>query len=243
MSNINHDFEKWALGFSGMDGGDIGAPSSQAIWVSGIEWGGGHSASSLLEEFNKNVSSPPDGYNDWAHNLKFKYNQQKMKLLSAVQGGIVADYKVFAETKRPFCVGSQGYFKTNLYPVGFRNVNHHHWLDSIAQVTGIETKQGYMDWCRIHRFPKLRSYAAKAKPQLIICAGVTFADDFKRAYAEVNSEFKLELIDGQALRWLRNDDDTLVVVIPFMTSPRGLKRNITIQAFGERIRELLLDER
>ena len=38
---INENFKKWALGFSGCDGGDIGSAQSPSIWLCGLEWGGG----------------------------------------------------------------------------------------------------------------------------------------------------------------------------------------------------------
>ncbi|WP_260951748.1 hypothetical protein [Campylobacter sp. RM16187] len=34
-------FKKWALGFSGCDGGDIGSPENPSAWLCGIEWGEG----------------------------------------------------------------------------------------------------------------------------------------------------------------------------------------------------------
>lgn len=241
MNTVDKKFEEWALGFSGTDGGDMGSPQEPAIWVSGIEWGGGHTAETLQKELATDVSSPRQGYSDWYYNIKFRFNAQKMKLLSAVLGGKVSDYKNFAETAKPFCEGQKGFFKTNIYPVGFRNVSHTHWRHSIAEVTGFETKRSYMDWCRQHRFPVMRSWVAKAKPRLIICAGVNTADDFKCAYAESDKDFYLEDIEGQPLRWLKNAEDTLVVVVPFMTSPTGLKRNVAIQAFGDRICELMVD--
>ena len=39
---IDARFAKWATGFSGCDGGDIGSPKSRSIWFCGIEWGWGH---------------------------------------------------------------------------------------------------------------------------------------------------------------------------------------------------------
>ena len=42
---IGHaSFAKWATGFSGCDGGDIGSAQNRSIWYCGIEWGGGHPA-------------------------------------------------------------------------------------------------------------------------------------------------------------------------------------------------------
>ena len=56
---INEDFKKWALGFSGCDGGDIGSPQHQSIWLCGLEWGGGFKPEQLADEFKNNVGKPP----------------------------------------------------------------------------------------------------------------------------------------------------------------------------------------
>lgn len=47
---ITTDFGKWARGFSGCDGGDIGSHEKQSIWYCGIEWGGGWHEKMLEDE-------------------------------------------------------------------------------------------------------------------------------------------------------------------------------------------------
>ena len=117
-------FEKWATTYSGCDGGDIGSLNNRSIWFCGIEWGGGDEANveALNTMFSKDMSIPPSGYDDWKNNLSWIFNWQAVKLLAAIDGRQISDYKLFAEEVKPFTVGSGGYFKMNIYPLAFRNI-------------------------------------------------------------------------------------------------------------------------
>src|SRR3990172_9532296 len=55
--NVTPEFEKWARGFSGCDGGN----PKGSIWLCGIEWGLGKEHS-LEEELRTPVSEPPQIY-------------------------------------------------------------------------------------------------------------------------------------------------------------------------------------
>lgn len=37
VDRVNEDFARWASGFSGCDGGDIGSSQGKSIWFCGIE--------------------------------------------------------------------------------------------------------------------------------------------------------------------------------------------------------------
>ncbi|MBY6063319.1 hypothetical protein CWI80_02090 [Pseudidiomarina sediminum] len=233
------DFKKWALGFGGADGGDLGFSHRPSRWVCGIEWGGGHTVADLREALRSDVTHPPKGYCNTEYNLKFHYNRQKMKLFSAINGGIVHDFRSFATNEKPFTSGATGYFKTNLYPISFRNTSASLWKNEFGVLTGFDTKRDYAQWCEENRFNMLRQLSQKHRPELIVCAGKTYVDKFKKAFCEPEDNFTAEEIEQRTLYWLRNKDGTLVIVIPFMSGRWGLVRNIAIQAFGERIGELL----
>jgi hypothetical protein len=245
---VNVIFEKWATEFSGSDGGDIGNPKDPSIWFCGIEWGGGHPADEheLHKIFMENVSKPAVGYEkangdpDWEENIKVRFNWQAMKLLSAINGGYVSDYKLFAENVRPFVKGEQGYYKMNLYPLAFRNTDHQLWKSAFAKATCFEKKQEYIDWIASSRFPLMKSWVQAYEPKLIICTGITYASNFRMAFVDDGLEFKSESIDDRELHWVVNKNGTTVVVIPFMLNRYGLTRNISIQKFGEKIRALLM---
>lgn len=244
---VNAEFYKWATGFSGCDGGDTGNTKSPSIWFCGIEWGGGHPADEqeLYKIFMQDVSTPADGYKtadgepDWKENLTYRFNWQAMKLLSAINGGIVSDYKLFAESIRPFVKGGMGYYKMNLYPLSFRNTAYQLWKDAFAKATGFENKQDYIEWIRSRRFPVMNSWVQTFSPKLIVCAGITYSSDFRKAFVDDGLEFNRETIDDRELNWVVNKNGTTVVVIPFMLNRNGLTRNVSIQKFGERIRGLM----
>ena len=238
---VNAIFEKWATGFSGCDGGHIGDSKNPSIWFCGIEGGGGHpdDEQELHKIFLKDVSAPAEGEPNWEENIEVRFNWQAMKLLSAINGGSVSDYKLFAENIRPFVKGEQGYYKMNLYPLAFRNTEHQLWKNAFAKATSFEIKQKYIDWITSCRFPLMKSWVQAYEPKLIVCTGITYASNFRMAFVDDGLEFNREIIDDRELHWVVNKNGTTVVVIPFM-SRNGLTRDISIQKFGEKIRALLM---
>ena len=241
-------FSKWATGYSGCDGGDIGSPQNKCIWFCGIEWGGGHppDEQKLQEIFSEDVGKPPEGYTDdddkpaWKHNLEFIFNWQAMKLLAAINGQLVTSYKLFAENTRPFVKDEKGYYKLNLYPLAFKDTSHQLWEEGFAKATGIQNKQSYLEWIRSNRFPVMKAWVESSMPSLIVCVGITYLQDFASAFVDDSLSFNQEIIDDRKFNWVVTQKGTLVVVIPFMVNRYGLTRNDSIQRFGDRIRELRL---
>lgn len=240
LIQVNPEFKKWALGFSGCDGGDIGKQGKSGIWFCGIEWGGGHPANTeeLISIWAEDVSAPPPGYENWKANLEYIFNWQAAKLLSAIEGGHVSDYKQFAEQAQPFVSGSVGYFKMNLYPLAFKNTSHSLWHDAFADATGLASKQDYLAWVKANRFPVMKSWGSTYIPKLVICVGITYREDFKAAFVDEGVELCREVIDDREMYWAKNKNGSMVVIIPFMVNRNGLTRNVSIQKFGERIRSL-----
>ena len=236
--SISNKFETWALGYSGCDGGDIGDSSSPSTWVCGIEWGGGHTPEGLTAHMEEDVMRPPSGYTVWTENLAYIFNWQVMKLLTVINAGTVSEYKRFAETVQPFVEGRHGYFKMNLHPIGFKDTSHDKWLREFASITGLPTKSDYLTWCTDYRLPQIRKWAENSKPKLILCLGKTYLPQFKRAFLD-DSIINHEIIEGKELFWGENLQGSLVVIVPFMVNRNGLTRNVAIQSFGERIKDLL----
>ena len=222
---VNQYFEKWAQSFSGCDGGDIGSSSSRSIWFCGIEWGGSRSAQQIRSEFQVDLSTPPEGYGDAAHNMAYIFNRQTLKILSAVDGKKVSDYREFCGQAKPFTKGSSGYFKMNLYPIAFKNTDQSRWHSEFAEVTGFERKADYIEWCKEYRFPVMRQWAREAKPRLILCVGKDYRGDFKRAFHDETVTFSHMTIANKDLWWSVNADGTMVVIIPFMVNRNGLTKN------------------
>ncbi|OYX31238.1 MAG: hypothetical protein B7Z03_04550 [Hydrogenophilales bacterium 32-62-9] len=241
---VNSEFRKWALGFSGCDGGDIGTPEKSSVWFCGIEWGGGHPANTeeLLSIWAEDVSAPSPGYKYWNTDLNYIFNWRAAKLLSAIDGGCVSAYKHFAERVQLFASGNCGYFKMNLYPLAFKNTSHTLWHDAFADATGFASKQDYLAWIRANRFPVLKSLGSTHAPKLVVCVGITYREDFKAAFVDDGVELNCEVIDGRDLYWAKNENESMVVIIPFMVNHNGLTKDVSIQKFGERIRSLTAAE-
>jgi hypothetical protein len=236
---VENAFQKWATGFSGCDGGDIGRPDRRSVWVCGIEWGGGHDLADLKNNIQDDVTTPSAGYDDYFHNLKYIFNWNTMKLLTAMQGGLVKDYKEMTKNMRPFVKDSQGFFKLNLFPISFKDTDHQRWLSDFSEATGFENKADYLAWCRRMRFPEMRKWVAKSKPKAIVCFGKTFIKDFHGAFVNGETTFVRETIQNRELSWVRTQDDVLIAVCPFPGNRYGLNSDALLQSFGDRIGVLM----
>lgn len=236
---IENDFQKWASGFSGCDGGDIGSPDSRSIWVCGIEWGGGHDLVSLKRQALDHVMSPPLGYENSSENEAYIFNLQTIKLLTAMQGGHVSEYKKMLLQNRPFVRQSCGYFKLNLFPISFKDTGHQRWQSDFSDYTGFLNKGEYLAWCRLQRFVRMREWVLTYKPKVIVCFGKTLIEDFSKAFADDGSIFIKEKILSRELSWTRTVDDVLIAICPFPVNRYGLNSHALLQAFGDRIRKLM----
>lgn len=237
---ITREFKDWGLGYSGCDGGDLGSPNTPSIWVCGIEWGGGHGVDGLTRELGEDRSEAPQGYDDWEHNLAYPFNRNVLKILAAIEGQNVDEYAKFAETVKPFTAGSSGYFKMNLYPIGFKNTDPAHWVDEFAGLTGFESKDQYVEWCREERFPQIRNWARSAKPKLVLGLGKTYLDDFKTAFLDPDTTMTVENAgQEEEIHWGKNSEGTLLVVTRFPMNSHGLVSNEAIGKVGARISALV----
>jgi hypothetical protein len=232
-------FVTWATGYSGCDGGDLGSVEKPSTWVCGIEWGGGHSVDALQAELRTDYTEPPLGYDNWKHNLEYHFNRRTCKLLSVIEGGTTADYKDFAYNTRPFTSGQNGYFKLNLYPVGFPNTKASHWKEQFSTITGLSSKNEYIEWCRNNRFPVIKNWSRKHKPKLIIGFGKTYRKDFWKAFGDSHITMNTETICGKEIAWAFNGEGSLVVITPFPTGPHGLNSDLSMTQVGQRIRSIL----
>lgn len=235
-------FQAWCLGYSGCVGGDVGSPSGPSIWVCGIEPGGVRSITAPALEcaiHTEDRSRPAPGYEDWRTDVAHSFNRRIMKLLAAFHGEPVAGYRTFAQTRQPFVRGGRGFFKMNLYPVGFADTNVRRWDMGFAGVTGFARKADYLSWCDDHRLPILRRWAEASRPSLIVCLGKSYRLKFQTAFMEEEAGLAHEMLRGKQLSWGINGQGTVVAIVPFMTSASGLQSDVAIQAFGDRLREVV----
>lgn len=235
----HQEFEEWALGFGGCDGGDIGTPQRPSAWVCGIEWGGDHDPRALRNQIAAGAAEPPGGYDDWRENLAYRFNWQVMKMLAVMNGREIGEYGQFAEEVQPFVQGAVGYFKMNLFPMAFRNTREDLWQAEFGNITGFQSKQDYLAWCRERRFARLAQLARRFKPRGVICLGKTYRQDFARAFAVQAAAWRVEPIGDRELAWADNEFGSKVFVLPFVSGPYGLNSNERVRLVACRISQLL----
>lgn len=234
-------FRAWCLGHSGCEGGDLGCPCAPATWVCGIEPGGPHSVdAAALQRLVRapGAAGAQPGYADWHSNLAGSFRRRITKLLAALHGWPVAEYRTFAEQRQPFVQGRRGYARLNLYPVGFADTDPSRWNADFAAATGFTRKADYLAWCDAHRLPTLRRRAAAHVPRLVVGLGKSYLAPFQRAFLDPDASLAHESVAGKPLSWGRNAEGSVVAVLPFLTSASGLQSNAAIQDFGRRLREI-----
>lgn len=252
MTARTEKFKEWLGGFSAIDGGDIGSKENPSIWVCGIEWGTDKdeykaSADELTEAYySKDIISPPLGFEHatnkkaWEDLISYNFGWQTTKLLAAINGEKVEDYRAFAERVEPFTKGSKGYFKLNLYPFAFKDTSHEHWKNSnMPEFTGIATKSEYLDIVKNVRFKNMRKWVQEYSPKLIICFGKSYINEFNLAFGERESKFAEVEIGNRTMSWTRLTNGTLLVILPFPSGRYGLNANSDIQIAGAEISKLL----
>ncbi len=229
----NKNLEKWANSYSGCDGGDI----SSDVWLCGVEWGW-------------NIKDATDEERE-------KY--YKEELPEEIQNGEVkldTDYDFFTDSIYPFNTAFKKVFKElsfpekllklNMSPISFNGDKDTLWTQNLVNATGFETKNDFMSYIMsLNRFTKIRT---ENKPKLIVCVGVQRKDDFSKTFfGDENLNPTQETIrpaddnGNQDNRYIYHvkHDNTLLVVIPFSTSPKGIQSDYLLKEVGKTIAELV----
>jgi len=213
------------------DESNAGSPECPSIWMFGIEHG---------ETKRNQVPEPFTGGYSISEQLTYPYNQKAFKLLSAIEGRKVSDYKAFAEEKQPFVSGVPGYFKGNLYPFACRNV--HTWPTYAALETGTNDKREYQVWCRQFRLPTLKRWIDEYGPKLFIGVGIGCRDEFVQAvFGESASltEHRICVGDYQKRVFSHVSQAITLVVVPHFSGANGLNSDDSIQQVGTLIAGLI----
>lgn len=177
---------------------------------------------------------PDDGY------TKSPYDRNLCKLLCAIQGGRVEDYEKFAQQNQVWYKGAKtGYFKLNLYPLWFKDTDVSRWTQELSDLLSFKDKNEYLRWCQRYRFPVINALAQKHQPNLILCFGLSYEDEFNKAFSDGYSAFNTEIIDELKVKWKRNENGTIVAVLPFPNIANGLLRNQSMQLIGHFLASLL----
>ena len=232
---MNPDFCKEALEkFCGCDNSEIEAGSLQqpAIWLFGLE----HGTYKSKHDENVNTREELDD-EDYSieTQLKWPYNQKAFKLLAAMRKEYgVKKYKEFAEDNQPFVKGTPGFFKGNLYPFPCHKFSK--WPETAHTDTGFSTKEEYLQWCKEHRLPKIKSWVEEYGPKLFIGVGISNRNEFSLAvFGELVEFGEKEIIvkaDRKRIFYYAKGNNRLVV-IPHFSGPYGLNSDESLQQVGE----------
>lgn len=216
-----------------------GTPASPSVWLFGIEHG---TYRSRHDGGIGVVGDANDDDNDYSVETqrRWPYNQKAFKLLAAMQGIPVQDWREYAEKHQPFVKGSPGYFKGNLYPYACHNAAE--WPAEAADETGFANKLDYQTWCRDKRLPVIRSWVEEYKPSVFIGVGSGYRNDFSRAVFANEAELETTVVvaAGKERRlFFRIDEAKKLVVVPHFSSAAGLNSDALLQATGTFIAKLM----
>jgi len=90
----------------------------------------------------------------------------------------------------------------------------------------------------------------KCSPNLVLCTGTSYVNEFSRCFLDADdiSGLNKETVTDASPRnsaprylyWKWINDESLFVVVPFVTNASGLNSHRLLQSFGDRIKGLLL---
>ena len=233
------EFETWANGFSGCDGGNING----AIWFCGIEYGGGEDEKTFeFEPVSTPGHVPPEGLRK---HLNYQYNRKMAKIYARICGRKPSEYFENAQ-ERQLMSPNGDVFKMNLFPIAFRKDHNELWKKWIFDRTGIPTKSMYRAWCQYHRFSQIREWVTDNDPKLIIATSTYYQSDFKMAFSGAESLYaedraKKVNIQERTLVWLPiNDGKTILAITPFLGYRYGLNSDSLQSGFGKKLNEICI---
>lgn len=249
---IDRQFSDWACSLSGCDGGNPHA----SIWICGIEWGlnqddtdqkkyYGTELPAEIGAFDPDTFTAPKRY-DWKNTMEGRspYGRSFAKLYTAIQGEPVGSYDSYIRNQ---CPTGDEIFKLNLYPIAFNSTDDSLWgTYGLSEITGLQDKYIYRTWCFLNRFPAISRLVDTYRPRVIIGTGTSYLIDFMTCFAGTDASRGVlgsDVIGTDKTRrryyWLRRQNGTLIVVIPFFSGSSGLNSNALLQEMGERIGSLM----
>jgi hypothetical protein len=239
---VDEEFARWAVGYSGFDGGN----PRGSTWLCGIENAGDDTDETLV--FN-DASVPgfvgdhswPQGGSEFLSCSRF--NQNAIKLLMAIKGrSDFENCRAFFKSEKCFRKDSD-YFKLNLYPIAFRDVSPLRWMSWHTKRTGFDDKVSYWQWCADKRFKMMRTWVREFSPKLIVCAGVTERDYFFQAFTDGEVTQSCTAGNKSITYALTNAGKTLVAVTYFLGGRWGLNSDVKLRETGIKLAELTRERR
>ena len=261
-STINSRFKKYALSYSGMDGGNLNAP----LWICGIEFG-----ESLTKDtrFQPVTSAPywnqetrdasiekskgPNGCRQDRYTM-WPFCRLASKLTITVLTGALSDWRTHYHSnpeQKGYCGKHSGNFSMNLFPISFRHISNTNWNEELRSKTGLSSLDCYYEWCINHRFPLLRSLVTEHKPAAIVCCGIGKRNNFAQAFCGKTQKnwndrlFNKKKKSTKTLLYYKLQsiiNDTTVWIVPFL-GQGGLLSNKDIEELGNWVRSDIIERK
>lgn len=233
----NAEFADWAIGWSGVNGGN---PAGH-LWVCGLEFGTGEDKPTLDRDRERFAV---EGVPAWTDPFVEAYRtpitrspfiRKLAKVVLAYQGRPIdkyGDFRVGGLLRHDGVA-----FHINLYPLPFRNMGAG-WSRDHYDLTGCPSKLLYRAWCMQRRFPWLASQVRRYAPDVLVCTGSSYADDFRLAFCAdpFAPGTSWSLPSGKQVEEHTIDDTTRLLITPFF-GQGGLMRNDDLAALGRHARE------
>jgi hypothetical protein len=237
IQTMNPNLASMLAKFDGCEGGDAGTPTNPSIWLFGVEPGWSKSDQARTDTPKNPLD---DGYSIETQ-LQWPYNRNAFKLLAAINGVLVSQFREFASKHQPFVQGSKGYFKGNLYPYACNNVGH--WPQDAVEETGLTSKAEYQKWCNEHRWPTVKGWVDEHQPALFIGVGNTFRSQFASSVfgRSIELESHKITVNGHSKKvYFGQSDGRKLAVIPHLSGgSNGLNSNEAIEKTGVLISNFL----
>ena len=169
--------------------------------------------------------------------MKWPFNRNAFKLLAAMNGREISDYKSFAEEQHIFERGSQEYLKGNLHPLAFRQVED--WDRTASSSTGFLDKESYRLWIKENRFPVITEWIERCRPKLFIGVGNSHRKEFMTVTRSPSYEERKFPINGFTKKmYLTKSGLVPLAVIPHLSRGKnGLNSDEAIQKTADKIRD------
>lgn len=259
-------FLEHSLGFAGINGGNPHSP----LWFCGIEFGSKPDVVELdapASRFDDNSDFP--SYTEatvrrvggWGVVCKWPYLQKMARISLAYQGHTNTGIRDVRKHIRGGLLGAPPdgvACHLNLYPLPMNRAGDDGYGREHQALTGFPTKVLYKAWCMEHRFPFLRKLVEQYRPEVVVCTGSSFAQDFRFAFLGVDRIHPEAGATGNSEKLVRSGDDdpqagekvrapkvveftpinehTLLVVTPFL-GQGGLMANEDLENLGRILRD------
>lgn len=171
------DFAKSALGFKGIDGGNIKAK----LWFCAIEHGGDQDHTNSISSDTYLFECNGERWNVPVDKARPSNALDRSLSLLAAQCLDCSEQQI----QQNLFTESGWAFKMNLYPLNFPGFTSYENKIPPKETTWFEDKTIYRAWCMRKRFPFLRRLLASGGASVLVCVGKATWPDFLLAFPPI----------------------------------------------------------